>query len=136
MYPATAGVVEVAQLINPTVVGIVSLSLFLYFFLPSFLSVSLLEQNYKTAATLPANSNAKSLTKIPLNKDKKTGLKRVEKLVGGVPVKPKSKKAYTFSYRPDLVAAAKLRFEKLKKVADVRNQKIKAARPATKRGSR
>ena len=121
-----------AQLINPIVVGIVSLSLFL----PSFLSVSLLEQNYKTAATLPANSNAKSLTKIPLNKDKKTGLKRVEKLVGGVPVKPKSKKAYTFSYRPDLVAAAKLRFEKLKKVADVRNQKIKAARPATKRGSR
>ena len=73
------------------------------------------------------------MSKIPLNKGKKAGTKSVKALVGTGKGTGKGKKEFTYAYRPDLVATATLRFQKLQKVADVRNGKIKKARAASKR---
>lgn len=93
-------------------------------------------QNFKKAALLPAHSNSKSVSKIPINHNKKFGTKVVTNLTGTGKGVAKGKKAFTYAYRPDLVTAATARYQKLKKVSDIRNGKGKAARPATKRGSR
>ena len=71
-----------------------------------------------------------------MNKDRKTGAKSVKSQVGTGKGVGKGKKAFTYAYRPDLVSAATLRFNKLKKVADIRNGKGKPARSASKRNSR
>lgn len=91
-------------------------------------------QNFKKAASAPANSNAKSVTKIPLNKGIKKGLSSVKALVG-TGLGGKGKKV-TYAYRPDLASVAALRFKKLHNVALIRNGKLKSARAATKRESK
>ena len=93
------------------------------------------QQNFKKA-TAASYSNAKSVSKFPLNKDKKSGIKSVKNLVGEGKGVGKGKKPFAYAYRPDLVATATARFQKLKKVADIRNGKQKAARKATTRDSR
>jgi len=93
------------------------------------------QQNFKKAAAA-SYSNAKSVSKFPLNKDKKSGIKSVKNLVGEGKGVGKGKKPFAYAYRPDLVATATARFQKLKKVADIRNGKQKAARKATTRDSR
>jgi len=94
------------------------------------------KKNFKVAASNVAYSNAKSVSKIPLNKDYKSGVKAVTALVGSGKGVGKGKKPFAYSYRSDLVGAATLRFKKLKKAADVSNGKGKGALKATKRNSR
>ena len=95
----------------------------------------LLKQNFKKAATAAANSNAKSVSKITLKKDVKTGLKNLAHIVGTGSKKVKGKEV-SYTYRPDLLATASLRYKKLKKAADIRSGKGRKALPATTRNSR
>ena len=75
------------------------------------------------------------MSKITLKKDVKTGLKNLAHIVGTGSKKVKGKEV-SYTYRPDLLAAASLRYKKLKKAADIRSGKGKAALPATTRNSR